>query len=176
MAVAEDATEGHEQNQRQTEMFEQLDQSARILNADGETTAKRRQRKGRVFEDDAAGLTKKIGLHRSEVRPLRQRRIDQHHGENRNGTPAPADVADQIECDVLAIYGGASKMCGANCKWAAYCGDAVVSNGEACDEGALNGAGYGHCTAACTLGPRCGDGIPQAASGEGCASARRVTG
>jgi carboxymethylenebutenolidase len=28
-------------------------------------------------------------------------------GPNRNGTPAPADVADKIECDVLAIYGEA---------------------------------------------------------------------
>jgi carboxymethylenebutenolidase len=28
-------------------------------------------------------------------------------GPNRNGTPAPADVADRIECDVLAIYGEA---------------------------------------------------------------------
>jgi carboxymethylenebutenolidase len=30
-------------------------------------------------------------------------------GPNRNGTPAPADSADKIECDVLAIYGGADK-------------------------------------------------------------------
>jgi len=30
-------------------------------------------------------------------------------GENRNGTPAPADNADKIECDVLAIYGGADQ-------------------------------------------------------------------
>ena len=28
-------------------------------------------------------------------------------GPNRNGTPAPADKADKIECDVLAIYGEA---------------------------------------------------------------------
>jgi carboxymethylenebutenolidase len=27
-------------------------------------------------------------------------------GENRNGTPAPAEVADQIECDLLIFYGG----------------------------------------------------------------------
>jgi carboxymethylenebutenolidase len=27
-------------------------------------------------------------------------------GPNRNGTPAPAEQADRIECDVLAIYGG----------------------------------------------------------------------
>lgn len=27
-------------------------------------------------------------------------------GPNRNGTPAPAESADKIECDVLAIYGG----------------------------------------------------------------------
>ena len=26
-------------------------------------------------------------------------------GENRNGTPAPADVADKIECDLLIFYG-----------------------------------------------------------------------
>ena len=26
-------------------------------------------------------------------------------GENRNGTPAPADVADRIECDLLIFYG-----------------------------------------------------------------------
>jgi len=30
-------------------------------------------------------------------------------GTGSNGTPAPADVADQIECDVLAIYGGADQ-------------------------------------------------------------------
>ncbi len=28
-------------------------------------------------------------------------------GPNRNGTPAPAEIADRIECDVLAIYGEA---------------------------------------------------------------------
>jgi carboxymethylenebutenolidase len=30
-------------------------------------------------------------------------------GPNRNGTPAPADIADKIECDVLAIYGEADQ-------------------------------------------------------------------
>lgn len=30
-------------------------------------------------------------------------------GPNRNGTPAPAESANQIECDVLAIYGGADQ-------------------------------------------------------------------
>ena len=30
-------------------------------------------------------------------------------GPNRNGTPAPAESADKIECDVLAIYGGADE-------------------------------------------------------------------
>jgi len=30
-------------------------------------------------------------------------------GENRTGTPAPADVADKIECDLLIIYGGADQ-------------------------------------------------------------------
>jgi carboxymethylenebutenolidase len=30
-------------------------------------------------------------------------------GPNRNGTPAPAEHADKIECDVLAIYGGADQ-------------------------------------------------------------------
>ena len=30
-------------------------------------------------------------------------------GPNRNGTPAPVDNADKIECDVLAIYGGADE-------------------------------------------------------------------
>lgn len=30
-------------------------------------------------------------------------------GENRNGTPAPAENASRIECDVLAIYGGADE-------------------------------------------------------------------
>ena len=30
-------------------------------------------------------------------------------GPNRNGTPAPAENADKIECDVLAIYGGADQ-------------------------------------------------------------------
>jgi fibro-slime domain-containing protein len=61
----------------------------------------------------------------------------------------------------LVTYGGASKACGPGCKFAPYCGDGVVSNGEQCDEGALNGSGYGHCTSACKLGPRCGDGLLQ---------------
>jgi carboxymethylenebutenolidase len=30
-------------------------------------------------------------------------------GPNRNGTPAPAESADKIECDVLAFYGGADE-------------------------------------------------------------------
>jgi carboxymethylenebutenolidase len=30
-------------------------------------------------------------------------------GPNRNGTPAPAESASKIECDVLAIYGGADE-------------------------------------------------------------------
>ena len=30
-------------------------------------------------------------------------------GKNRNGTPAPAENASKIECDVLAIYGGADE-------------------------------------------------------------------
>jgi len=30
-------------------------------------------------------------------------------GKNRNGTPAPAENATQIECDVLAFYGGADQ-------------------------------------------------------------------
>jgi carboxymethylenebutenolidase len=30
-------------------------------------------------------------------------------GESRNGTPAPANVADQIECDLLIFYGGADE-------------------------------------------------------------------
>jgi carboxymethylenebutenolidase len=30
-------------------------------------------------------------------------------GPNRSGSPAPVDVADKIECDVLAIYGGADQ-------------------------------------------------------------------
>jgi carboxymethylenebutenolidase len=30
-------------------------------------------------------------------------------GPSRNGTPAPAESADKIECDVLAFYGGADK-------------------------------------------------------------------
>jgi len=30
-------------------------------------------------------------------------------GPNRNGTPAPAENAEKIECDVLAMYGGADK-------------------------------------------------------------------
>jgi carboxymethylenebutenolidase len=30
-------------------------------------------------------------------------------GPNRNGTPAPAENAEKIECDVLAIYGGADQ-------------------------------------------------------------------
>jgi fibro-slime domain-containing protein len=61
----------------------------------------------------------------------------------------------------LTTYGGFSKVCGPGCKFAPYCGDGLVSNGEDCDEGALNGSGYGHCTSACKLGPRCGDGLLQ---------------
>ena len=30
-------------------------------------------------------------------------------GANRNGTPAPAESADKIECDVLAFYGDADE-------------------------------------------------------------------
>ena len=30
-------------------------------------------------------------------------------GPNRNGTPAPAESAEAIECDVLALYGGADE-------------------------------------------------------------------
>jgi carboxymethylenebutenolidase len=30
-------------------------------------------------------------------------------GQNRNGTPAPAETASKIDCDVLAIYGGADE-------------------------------------------------------------------
>ena len=33
-------------------------------------------------------------------------------GESRNGTPAPADLAEQIECPILAIYGGADQGIG----------------------------------------------------------------
>jgi fibro-slime domain-containing protein len=65
-------------------------------------------------------------------------------------------------------YGGSSRVCGPGCAFAPYCGDGIVSNGEACDEGAANGSGYGHCAAGCAAGPRCGDGITQAASGEQC--------
>jgi fibro-slime domain-containing protein len=61
----------------------------------------------------------------------------------------------------LTTYGGTSKVCGPGCKYAPYCGDGVVSNGEQCDEGVANGTGYGHCTAGCKLGPRCGDGLLQ---------------
>jgi fibro-slime domain-containing protein len=61
----------------------------------------------------------------------------------------------------LTTYGGAAKACGPGCKWAPFCGDGVVSNGEQCDEGLGNGSGYGHCTSSCTLGPRCGDGLLQ---------------
>ncbi|HVU04221.1 MAG TPA: DUF4215 domain-containing protein [Polyangiaceae bacterium] len=73
------------------------------------------------------------------------------------------------QCDTgstFVSYGGTAKQCGPGCKWAPYCGDSLISNGEACDEGALNGSGYGHCSASCALGPRCGDGIPNDASEE----------
>jgi carboxymethylenebutenolidase len=33
-------------------------------------------------------------------------------GENRNGTPAPAENAEKIECDVLALYGEADSGIG----------------------------------------------------------------
>lgn len=57
------------------------------------------------------------------------------------------------------VYGGLVKACGPGCKFAPYCGDGVVSDGEQCDEAAGNGTGYGHCTSGCALGPRCGDGV-----------------
>ena len=42
---------------------------------------------------------------------------------------------------------------------AAFCGDGVVSMGEACDSGAQNGT-YGNCKSDCSgAGPSCGDGI-----------------
>jgi fibro-slime domain-containing protein len=66
------------------------------------------------------------------------------------------------ECDTgstFVSYGGTTKQCGPGCKFAPYCGDSLISNGEACDEGATNGAGYGHCSGSCTLGQRCGDAI-----------------
>jgi cysteine-rich repeat protein len=58
-------------------------------------------------------------------------------------------------------YGGTSKKCGSDCKWAPYCGDGKpdTAYSEQCDEGADNGKGYGHCTTSCTPGPRCGDGL-----------------
>ena len=66
-------------------------------------------------------------------------------------------------------YGGSSKQCGPGCGFAAYCGDAVVSNGEQCDDGTANNTGaYGKCGPGCTLGPRCGDGALQAGNGEQC--------
>ncbi|MFX6006975.1 hypothetical protein ABTF07_20585, partial [Acinetobacter baumannii] len=74
----------------------------------------------------------------------------------------------QEQCDNgtnAVTYGGATKVCGPGCKFAPYCGDGIVSNGEACDEAALNGTGYGHCASGCTLGPRCGDGIIESSSG-----------
>jgi fibro-slime domain-containing protein len=63
----------------------------------------------------------------------------------------------------LATYGGTQQLCGPGCRFAPYCGDGVISNGEQCDEGAMNGTGYGFCSAACTLGPRCGDGVKNGA-------------
>jgi carboxymethylenebutenolidase len=39
-------------------------------------------------------------------------------GPNRNGTPAPADNADKIECDVLAIYGEADTGIGPDARQA----------------------------------------------------------
>jgi fibro-slime domain-containing protein len=60
---------------------------------------------------------------------------------------------------------GVSSVCGPGCLFAPYCGDSVVSNGEACDEGAKNGSGYGHCSASCTPGQRCGDAIKNGPEG-----------
>ena len=44
-----------------------------------------------------------------------------------------------------AIYGGLTRSA-APAACSPYCGNGVVSNGEACDEGAANGSGYGHCS------------------------------
>ena len=84
---------------------------------------------------------------------------------------AIVQAVDGEECDDgtnATTYGGTQKVCGPGCKFAPYCGDGVISNGEQCDEGMANGSGYGHCTASCTLGPRCGDGVLQAGNGEQC--------
>ncbi|HET7544272.1 MAG TPA: DUF4215 domain-containing protein, partial [Polyangiaceae bacterium] len=56
-------------------------------------------------------------------------------------------------------YGTAAGQCGPGCKFAPYCGDQIVSNGEQCDDGANNGKGYGYCLAGCKIGQRCGDGV-----------------
>jgi fibro-slime domain-containing protein len=97
-------------------------------------------------------------------------------GDKQTQTP-PEACDDGVN---LGSYGSV-KVCAPGCQLAPYCGDAVVSNGEACDEGATNGAGYGHCTAVCTLGQRCGDkivngpeacddGIDNGSSGSKCAA------
>ncbi|HJW21132.1 MAG TPA: dienelactone hydrolase family protein [Candidatus Limnocylindrales bacterium] len=51
-------------------------------------------------------------------------------GDSGNGSPAPADVAGQIECPILAIYGGADQGIGPDVR-AAY-------------DGALDAAGVDH--------------------------------
>ena len=52
-----------------------------------------------------ASLAATLGLGLSGVIPFYGWPV----GASRNGTPAPADVADRIECPVLAIYGGADE-------------------------------------------------------------------
>ena len=57
---------------------------------------------------------------------------------------------------------GREAHCNASCDgYAPYCGDQIVSDGEACDAGAGNNDGYsfaGVCNTSCSaLGPRCGD-------------------
>ncbi|MFO0739985.1 MAG: DUF4215 domain-containing protein [Labilithrix sp.] len=77
-------------------------------------------------------------------------------GDKTTTTP-PEQCDDAVN---QTTYGGQSKVCGPGCKFAPYCGDGTVSNGESCDDGTVNNTGaYGKCSGTCTLGPRCGDNI-----------------
>lgn len=79
---------------------------------------------------------------------------------DKTSTIPPEECDDGVN---QTTYGGQSKVCGPGCKFAPYCGDGTVSNGESCDDGAANNTGaYGKCSPTCTLGPRCGDNIKDA--------------
>ena len=64
---------------------------------------------------------------------------------------------------------GVDPTCAANCRYAMYCGNAIIEAGEECDLGLAGNVGaYGQmgCMASCQRSHYCGDGILDA--GEQC--------